>query len=636
MKTADSETRTTLRQDLAVNWRGVKHIVKLDRWLWLWVAASSAVTAAAPFVPVYFSARLLGELLGNQNRERLLLFGCLLVSLTFLASILKDALWEAADLHFQALNFAQRREVDQAVLTADYKQLENPQLHLKKQLLDDSYSFNGGGLFQLAYQVGVALRCLFLLLYSVFFLLPIFQASPAGAAAAHPLIASPLFPALFLLALVGVSAYTVFADLRYNRGQYSQFSTCMWSNRFGNYYLNQLAGDYQVGKDIRLFGEQPLIQSAIDQMAQTLGRAMTHLSSLQGWCFGSIDTLTALLTGAVYLLTGARALAGLLPVDALVQTAAGIGQFCLAVSLGFGTLVYMRLNTQYLRPYFDFIDFPQSMYKGTIPVEKRDDGEYEIAFDHVSFRYPGSDQWAIKDLSLQLKVGKKLAVVGRNGSGKTTFIKLLCRLYDPTEGRILLNGIDIQKYDYREYLSLFSVVFQDFKLFSFPCAQNVAASVRWDEKAVRRCLEEAGMGDWLDRVPLGTETPLYKNFDDSGVEISGGEAQKIAIARALYKNAPFIVLDEPTAALDPLSEADIYRRFDALTSEKTAVYISHRLSSCRFCQDIAVFDRGQLVERGPHRELLAKGGQYARLWEAQARYYRDDPEGASPPTKSDF
>ena len=144
------------------------------------------------------------------------------------------------------------------------------------------------------------------------------------------------------------------------------------------------------------------------------------------------------------------------------------------------------------------------------------------------------------------------------------------------------------------------------------------------------------MGDWLDRVPLGIETPLYKNFDDSGVEISGGEAQKIAIARALYKDAPFIVLDEPTAALDPLSEAEIYRRFDALTSEKTAVYISHRLSSCRFCQDIAVFDRGQLVERGPHRELLTKGGQYARLWEAQARYYRDDPEGASPPAKSDF
>lgn len=363
---------------------------------------------------------------------------------------------------------------------------------------------------------------------------------------------------------------------------------------------------------------------------------MTNLSSLQGWCFGSIDALTALLTGGVYLLAGARALAGLLPVDALVQTAAGISQFCYAVSLGFGTLVYMRLNTQYLRPYFDFIDFPQSMYKGTIPVEKRDDGEYEIAFEHVSFRYPGSDQWAIKGLSLKLKVGKKLAVVGRNGSGKTTFIKLLCRLYDPTEGRILLNGIDIQKYDYREYLSLFSVVFQDFGLLSFPCAQNVAASVRWDAEAVRRCLEEAGMGDWLHRVLLGMETPLYKNFDDSGVEISGGEAQKIAIARALYKDAPFIVLDEPTAALDPLSEAEIYRRFDTLAAEKTAVCISHRLSSCRFCQDIAVFDRGRLAERGPHRELLAKGGLYARLWEAQAQYYRDGPEGPAPSAKADF
>ena len=209
-----------------------------------------------------------------------------------------------------------------------------------------------------------------------------------------------------------------------------------------------------------------------------------------------------------------------------------------------------------------------------------------------------------------------------NGSGKTTMIKLLCRLYDPTEGYITLNGIDIQKYDYEDYLKLFSVVFQDFKLFSFSVGENVAASVDYDEDKVWSSLEKAGMLERVKAMPKGLKTPVYKDFEEDGVEISGGEAQKIAIARALYKDAAFVILDEPTASLDPIAEHEIYSRFNDMVKDKTAVYISHRLSSCRFCDRILAFDNGQLIQDGSHEELLENPeGKYSELWNAQAQYY---------------
>ena len=214
-------------------------------------------------------------------------------------------------------------------------------------------------------------------------------------------------------------------------------------------------------------------------------------------------------------------------------------------------------------------------------------------------------------------------MVGQNGSGKTTFIKLLCRLYDPTEGMILLNGIDIRKYDYREYMSVFSVVFQDFQLLDAPLGENIAAGLTYDEGRAVECLEKAGLREWyLTKADRGLKTRLYQHEDaEEGIQVSGGEEQKLAIARSLYRDAPFLVLDEPTAALDPMSEYEIYTRLNDIVEDKTAIYISHRLSSCRFCDEIAVFHRGQVVEKGSHEGLLARGGKYAELWNAQAQYY---------------
>ena len=287
----------------------------------------------------------------------------------------------------------------------------------------------------------------------------------------------------------------------------------------------------------------------------------------------------------------------------------------------------MRNNSVFLKMTFEFLDMPNEMRQGDKGISCFSQpfaGDFEIEFRDVSFRYPESEVYALRHVSMKFWAGERMAIVGMNGSGKTTFIKLLCRLYDPTEGQILLNGVDIRQYNYESYMALFSVVFQDFKLLSFSLGQNVAAASHYDEKKVRDRLVKVDLGDRLEKLPNGLDTCLGKEFDEEGVLLSGGEAQKTAIARALYYDAPLVVLDEPTAALDPVTEMENYKKMDEIAENKSVIYISHRLSACCFCDEIAVFHKGELIQKGSHDALLADAeGKYSELWhtQAQAQYY---------------
>uniref|UniRef100_UPI0030795D70 ABC transporter ATP-binding protein n=1 Tax=Zhenhengia sp. TaxID=2944208 RepID=UPI0030795D70 len=242
-------------------------------------------------------------------------------------------------------------------------------------------------------------------------------------------------------------------------------------------------------------------------------------------------------------------------------------------------------------------------------------------FKNVWFKYPQAEDYTLKDVSLTLNSREKMSIVGQNGAGKTTFIKLLCRLYEPEKGEILINGVNVKEYAFDEYTKLLSVVFQDYKLFSFTIKENMSFNQACNEEELEIALQKSGVRDKVASLDKGVETSLYKNFDKEGTELSGGEMQKLAIARAIYKNAPIVVLDEPTAALDPYAEYEIYAKFNELVKNKTAIYISHRLSSCRFCDKIAVFDKGRLIEQGTHTELKEQDGKYAQMWKAQAQYY---------------
>ena len=334
--------------------------------------------------------------------------------------------------------------------------------------------------------------------------------------------------------------------------------------------------------------------------------------------------ISALLSGVVYVFVCLKALGGAFGVGSVAQYVGAVTTFSGNAAMLLNTVSHMRANAGFLKTIYTFLDIPNAMYQGSLTTEKRSDRQYDVEFRDVSFKYPGSDIWALRHVNMRFKVGRRLAIVGENGSGKTTFIKLLCRLYDPHEGQILLNGIDIRKYRYDDYMGIFSVVFQDFQLICQPLGNNVAGSMEYDRGRAKKALIDAGFSERLAAMEKGLDTMLYKELSEDGVELSGGEAQKIAIARALYKDAPFIILDEPTAALDPMAEAEIYSKFDEISGDKTSIFISHRLSSCKFCDEIAVFHDGAVIQQGSHAELAADtGGKYYELWHAQAQYYTE-------------
>ena len=286
----------------------------------------------------------------------------------------------------------------------------------------------------------------------------------------------------------------------------------------------------------------------------------------------SFDLIELFITIMLYGFAIFRAVSGAMTAGEVVAFVMYFSRIQYAV-LGISDIIASILSRAPMwQQLFDFLDIPDEKYKGTIPTEKRDDNEYEFEFKHVYFKYPDSEDYVLKDVNLKWRIGEKMALVGKNGCGKSTLVKLLCRLYDPTEGEITLTGIDIKKYKYEDYMALFSVVFQDSKLFSFSLAENVAADTVYDSECVTDCVIRAGLGERLEAMEKGIETCLYKDFDEKGVEISGGEAQKLCLARALYKGSPFIVLDEPTAALDPISEHDIYTKFNGIVGTRTAIY----------------------------------------------------------------
>ena len=431
---------------------------------------------------------------------------------------------------------------------------------------------------------------------------------------------SSLDPVLLIVVLV-TAIIGFFISQRINQWGYRhREEESAYQTKLG--YIADKAPQRALGKDIRVFGLRPWLRDVFDSTMRLYNDFIARREKVYLWA-DVVDVLLSMLrNGVAYVYLIAMALNQGLPASQFLLYFTAIGGFTTWITgilAGFSTLNKQSLDLSAVR---EFLEVPELFrFEDGKPL-KAEKIPYEIELRNVRFRYPGAEQDTIHGLNLTIRAGEKLAVVGLNGAGKTTLVKLLCRLYDPTEGQILLNGIDIRKYKYEDYLQVFAVVFQDFQLLAFPLGQNVAASQNYDRERAEKCLRMAGFGERLDSMPEGLDTCLYREFDEKGVEVSGGEAQKIALARALYKDAPFIVLDEPTAALDPIAEYEVYSHFDELVSDKTAIYISHRLSSCRFCDDIAVFDHGQVVQQGSHDSLLAdEDGQYAKLWHAQAQYY---------------
>ena len=428
----------------------------------------------------------------------------------------------------------------------------------------------------------------------------------------------PVFLILLIVTLIVMAAVMALIAVRMNKSYLAANEAYATLDRLF-YSLIDLFADYKTGKEIRLYKEQHLIGKIATEKILTDGeKTLKQISMRTAKTSSIVAVMGAFVAFGVYVFIGVKGNLGLFDIGALVMYCGAFMQIVNGVMLIANTLGKLAEILPLARIYFEIIECTDSKQYGTRTL---DGDRFEIEFKNVSFKYPGANQYALENVSIKIENGSHLAVVGRNGSGKTTFIKLMCRLYDVTDGEILINGENIQAYTKESITALYSVVFQDFKIFSVSLKDNVCASTALDTDRLYTCLENANIKERVERLPNKENTYLYKDLNKGGVEISGGEAQKLALARALYKDAPVVVLDEPTAALDPIAENEIYSRFNSFVQSKTAIYISHRLSSCVFCDTIAVFDHARLVESGTHTALLAADGQYAALWNAQAKYY---------------
>ena len=607
--------------------RGARELHKVSPKLFPVITLAAIVSALIPYATVFFSAQILKELTLLRRAEVLWKWVAAGVFSTGALAICKALLRQRFETLYDDVYGRKEILFCRKMFSLDFADMDKQRIHDLRAQIQQAENWAGYGLARVPDYFEQSIRCVIGIISGIALTVSLFTSPVPDSGGALTILNHPVFVPLFAAVIIVISLlagkiYTKVAQLWSDAAE-----TATFGNRLFSFFCG-LGSKKERSADIRMQNQQNLISAYWGKQENdpfatngVLGKlARGKLGMLSGLC-ACITTLT---TGFVYIFTCLKALSGAFDIGSITQY---VGAATALAANVYGLLEVMggmKTNTPYLEKTFEFLDIPNAMYQGSLTTEKRADRQYEVEFKNVSFKYPGSENWALKNVSMKFKVGKRLAIVGENGSGKTTFIKLLCRLYDPQEGQILLNGIDIRKYNYRDYMDVFSIVFQDFQLISQPLGANVAGSSTYDEERVRKALMDAGFGDRLETMPDGLNTQLYKDFTENGVEVSGGEAQKIAIARALYKDAPFIILDEPTAALDPIAEAEIYSKFNDISGDKTAIYISHRLSSCKFCDEIAVFHEGGVIQQGTHDGLLADTtGKYHELWHAQAQYYTE-------------
>ena len=396
-------------------------------------------------------------------------------------------------------------------------------------------------------------------------------------------------------------------------------------------YVMDRSEDFSAAKDIRVYGMADWLRGMYRELSDRALSWQKKLSARQFLTRLADLGIILLRDGTAYAVLIGMALRGEITVDRFMLYFAAISGFATYVGNIMTAWTAMQTASLVLCDFREYLDLPDGGGSGKERADTHLTHAPQIVFDHVSFRYDGAQEDTLRDISLTLHSGERVALVGTNGAGKTTLVKLLCGLYSPTAGEVRVDGVPVGDFAREEYYRLFSPVFQDVQTAFFSLAETVAGEVggHLDRERAERCMRRAGLGKKLDSLPLGIDTRLDKQINKDGIELSGGEAQKLMMARALYKDAPVLVLDEPTAALDPIAENEIYLQYRDMTEGKTSLFISHRLASTRFCDRILFLKDGKIAEEGTHSELIALGGEYAKLFEIQSCWYRDDYKGGA-------
>lgn len=560
------------------------------------VLLSAVIKAITPFINIVIPKFIIDELMGDQSMETISLYIGILVCGNLLLRIINKFFEALQEINISKMFAEFDNYLGVKCMNMDFEFVENPEiLDLKERARFAIYNMNAIGqvlnhLSNIVYTVTVISG----LTYLLFILNP-----------------------LLLLGVILIVGINTLIFKRIQKIQFMENQKAISGNRaYG--FLIHMSYDFALAKDIRLYNGLNLVIKKVKFFTDEIVRIYSAMFTTMGKYTGLTKVNVQIQMIVVYGYLAARVIAKAISIGDFTMYAGAVSNFSTSISSLIESIIQIGLNCNYLELFKRFDEMKSKVDEGTRLISELED--YSIVFEDVSFKYPNKDVYVLKHINIKIEQGEKLSIVGLNGAGKTTFIKLLARLYQPSQGKITIGGIDINEFDYDSYMELMSIVFQDFKLLSYSVNENVTKDTVTDDQ-VLASLEKAGFSEDLEQLKHGLSTCVYKNFDREGVEFSGGQAQKIAIARALYKDAPIAILDEPTSALDPISEYQVYKSFNQMVSGKTAIYISHRMSSTRFSDCIAVFNDGEIVEYGTHQNLIDLDGLYAEMYQTQAKYY---------------
>lgn len=579
----------------------IKETIRKDKVILYFCLIYTITTAIAPLFLVYLPKYIISELVNESiNFDNIIKIVVIFTVLSSITSFLSLYTMHACNARITMVRITYLSDNFHKVNQLDYKYTEDPKFLDSIESAIESTSSNNNGVELCIFTVyKLFAKIITIILYI--------------------LIISKLSIYVLLALLVSIIV-SITISIIVKKIEYKSKDKLAHANRKLSYYAN-ITQDFSYGKDIRLYELQDKVINSYNIEIKSYISVFKKIRNKE-YLLGFLDLIFVLLSDAVIYYILITKVLNDMPI-------ADFSMYLVAI-IALSTLLKETSNDissivgegQYVNDYFKFMNTEYNE-KGS-GLSKIENDTLEIEFKNVSFKYPNTDKWIFKDFNLKINKKEKLAIVGINGAGKTTLVKLITRLFDPTEGEIFVNGINIKEYDKQEYYKMFSVVFQDINILAYTIRENITLNKSNDELRIWDCLDRVGLGDKVRGFKKGLDTMMLKIIDEEGVIFSGGENQKLMIARALYKNGSSVILDEPTAALDALAEAEIYQNFNDLVTDKTSIYISHRLASTKFCDHIALFSESKLLEYGTHDELMNLKGEYYNMFKVQGKYYQED------------
>ena len=593
---------TDLKNSIKTCYYFYRLAVKENRSYGFLILLNIITSSFAPYINILMPRLIVDELMNTLSLTKIILYVLIIVIGNFLASTFVLLLKEIREIKDDALSKKFDLMMAGKSMNLRFDLTESESALSARQKAETGMSWYSGGIKGMS-------ECLVNIGKSILVIVGVIM------------IVFKFSPILLLLSILSVGINSICTSRILGAAQ-EVFEKTPKINKFYSYIYTRITSK-EYAKELRLYDCKNLIAQKSVENAKQLNQMDNECASKQfKWGIpGSI--VSALCYGISYCYLGISALKGDISVADFVMYITALEVFtndCLLSVIYNSQQLVMKCN--FMNAFKEYMNLDS--FKENPGVEISDEDFDGIEFEDVSFRYPGSEDYVLRHINLKIGKGEKISIVGLNGAGKSTLIKLLCRLYDVTEGVIKIGGRNINEYSYEEYMRILAVVFQDFKLFGYTIDENIRmGDLESENDDITDICDLSGISDWINKIENHGNTLLYKSYDDKGVEPSGGQAQKLAIARALYRDAPIVILDEPTAALDPVAEYEIYNRFNELINVKTTIYISHRMSSCKFCDRIVVIDNKTVVEEGTHNALMQRNGIYGKLFETQAKWYAD-------------